>query len=98
MVLATDISKHFDNIMVFKGKLRSPKFPDDSKEMEDKQLIMNYLLYAADHAIPCKPTLTYFKWMADMMEEFYQQGDVERKLGYEVHNFFDRAQCNPFIF
>mmetsp|Transcript_16986 Transcript_16986/g.14916 ORF Transcript_16986/g.14916 Transcript_16986/m.14916 type:complete len:96 (+) Transcript_16986:256-543(+) len=40
----------------------------------------------------------YFKWMAEQMEEFYQQGDIERKLGCRITPFFDRTTSNPFIF
>ena len=32
------------------------------------------------------------------MEEFYQQGDIEKKLGYEISPYFDRTKCNPFVF
>ena len=66
--------------------------------MEDKQLILNMTMYAADHASPCKTSLLYFKWMAAEMEEYYQQGDLERKLDYTVTPFFDRTTCNPFKF
>ena len=34
--------------------------------------------------------------MASEMEEYYQQGDLERKLDLTVTPFFDRATCNPF--
>ena len=36
--------------------------------------------------------------MADMMEQFYQQGDIERKLGYEITPFYDWTTSNPFVF
>jgi hypothetical protein len=32
------------------------------------------------------------------MEEYYQQGDIEKKLGYDISPFFDRTKCNPFTF
>jgi len=32
------------------------------------------------------------------MEEYYQQGDIEKKMGYNVTPFFDRTTCNPFIY
>ena len=38
----------------------------------------------------------YFKWMASEMEEYFQQGDIEKKMGYNVTPFFDRTTCNPF--
>lgn len=59
---------------------------------------MNMTLYAADHAAACKPTQLYFKWMAVEMEEYYQQGDLEKKLDFSVTAFYDRATCNPFKF
>lgn len=57
---------------------------------------MNLTMYAADNAAACKPTSLYFKWMAAEMEEYYQQGDLEKKLDYTVTPFYDRATCNPF--
>ena len=30
------------------------------------------------------------------MEEYYQQGDLERKLDFTITPFFDRTTCNPF--
>ena len=55
-------------------------------------------IYASDHCNPCKNSIYYFKWMALEMEEYYQQGDIEKKLGYSVTEFFDRSQCNPFVY
>ena len=55
-------------------------------------------IYAADHANSCKNSILYFRWMALEMEEYYQQGDIERKLGYTITPYFDRSTCNPFIF
>lgn len=58
--------------------------------------MMNVALYCSDHAHPAKNSVIYFKWMAVEMEEYYQQGDLERKLDFTVTPFFDRATCNPF--
>ena len=89
MILSSDLSNHFDLINAFKSRATTKKFPEDT--MEDKQLILNITMYAADHAAPCKPSLLYFKWMAAEMEEYYQQGDLERKLDYTATPFFDRT-------
>lgn len=96
MILSSDVCNHFTNIMTFKSRLSSKNFPEDN--MEDKQLLMNYVLYMADHVNPCKPLLSYFKWLTSEMEEYYQQGDLERKLEYTVSPFFDRTTTNPFKF
>jgi len=80
--------------MTIKSRIASKKFPEDT--MEDKQLIMNVVLQCSDHAAPTKIASLYFRWMAAEMEEYYQQGDLERKLDLTVTPFFDRATCNPF--
>jgi hypothetical protein len=82
--------------MAFRGRLSTKKFPEENNE--DKQIILNMCLYAADHSNACKSSIMYFRWMAAEMEEYYQQGDIEKKLGYTVSPFFDRTTCNPFIF
>ena len=94
MILQSDIATHFEKIMTFKSRISSKKFPEEATD--DKQLILNMTMYAADHANPCKSSLLYFRWMAAEMEEYYQQGDLERKLDYSVTPFFDRQTCNPF--
>lgn len=97
MILATDLSNHFELVMAFRGRVSTKKFPEENRA-EDKQMIMNIVLYASDHAAPCKGSIAYFRWMANEMEEYYQQGDIEKKLGYTVTAFYDRTTCNPFIF
>jgi len=47
MILATDISNHFEQLLAIQN---NKKFPDDNKK--DKQALMNILLYTADHAAP----------------------------------------------
>lgn len=69
MILATDTSNHFENIMAFKGRMSTKKFPEDTNA--DKQMILNMCLYAADHSNPCKNSIMYFKWMASEMEEYF---------------------------
>ena len=96
MILSSDISNHFDQIMTFKSRVASKKFPEDTDE--DRQLLMNMSLYCADHAGPTKNSQLYFKWMAAECEEYYQQGDLEKKLDFTVTPFFDRATSNPFKF
>ena len=82
--------------MSFKGRYSTKKFPEETNE--DKQLLMNIIIYASDHASPCKSAVLYFRWMALQMEEYFQQGDIEKKLGYTLTPFYDRTTCNPFIY
>jgi hypothetical protein len=97
MILATDISNHFGLVLAFRARMSTKKFPEENSA-DDKQLIMNIVLYASDHSAPCKGMLSYFKWMAAEMEEYYQQGDIEKKLGYSISPYYDRTTCNPFYY
>ena len=74
--------------------MSTKKFPEDTDE--DKQMILNMCIYASDHCNPCKNSIMYFKWMAAEMEEYYQQGDIEKKMGYFITEGYDRTTCNPF--
>ena len=94
MILSSDIAGHHELIMAFKGRIATKKFPEDTAE--DKQMILNMCMYASDHCNPCKSAIMYFKWMAAEMEEYFQQGDIEKKMGCTVTPFYDRTQCNPF--
>jgi len=80
--------------VAFKGRMSTKKFPEDTSE--DQQMLLNMCIYASDHCHPCKNGIMYFKWMASEMEEYYQQGDIEKKMNYEVTKFYDRSTCNPF--
>ena len=90
------VSEDVNTAVEFKGRCASKKFPEDTNE--DKQLILNMCLYASDNASPTKQSIIYFKWLATEMEEYYQQGDLERKLDFTISPFFDRTTCNPFKF
>jgi hypothetical protein len=71
MILATDIANHYSLIMALRGRLTTKKFPEENNQ-DDKQLIMNVVMYASDHAHPTKNSIAYFRWMANEMEEYYQ--------------------------
>ena len=69
MILSTDVTKHFEHIGAFKGRMSTKKFPENTSE--DQQMILNMCLYASDHCNPCKSSIMYFKWMAAEMEEYF---------------------------
>jgi hypothetical protein len=69
MILSTDVTKHFEQIGAFKGRMSTKKFPETTAE--DQQMILTMCLYASDHCNPCKSSIMYFKWMAAEMEEYF---------------------------
>jgi len=58
-------------------------------------LTLQITLHAADISGPAKPWDVHTKWTALVMEEFYNQGDEERKLGVPITFAFDRHNKVP---
>jgi len=76
-VLGTDMTKH--NVAInFLNKLLSE---NNKPENNDKQDYMNLVVHTADISNPTKKFDIYFNWAKLIVEEFYSQGDKEKKLG-----------------
>ena len=91
-VLATDLTNHFPTLLKFKGKLsaNSLSFQDDM----DRQLIMKMVIKCGDLGNPTREFSLSKKWTGLVMEEFFRQGDMERKQGLPVSKFMDRNDTN----
>jgi len=61
---------------------------------ETKVLIMNNLLHSADVSNPCRKWDTAMAWGYKVIEEFFYQGDEERRLGIPVQFLNDRTKLN----
>eukprot|EP00742_Colponemidia_sp_Colp-10_P008293 GILJ01008968.1.p1 GENE.GILJ01008968.1~~GILJ01008968.1.p1 ORF type:complete len:844 (+),score=127.17 GILJ01008968.1:68-2533(+) len=92
-VLATDMSHHFPALGLFKSKLQSNDFMTFEKK-EDRHLLFNFALHAADVSNPAKPKDIYLNWVSLVMEEFFRQGDEEKRLGLPISMFMDRSTAN----
>jgi cAMP-specific phosphodiesterase 4 len=58
---------------------------------------MNMAMRISDYGNPMQPHDLYLKWMSMIMEEFYQQGDIEDHLGMEeTLPFMKRKETNPY--
>lgn len=91
-ILHTDMTKHFETVNVMKAM---------ALRHEDKQNILNlddadettlffYLLHAADISNPTKPAPICVDWADRCLEEFFAQGDLEKKNGLPVSPLCDR--------
>ena len=68
---------------------------DDKKEKEDKnQNYMNILIHSADISNPTKLFEIYIDWAKLVVEEFWDQGDKEKKLNLPC--FCDREKVNIY--
>jgi len=90
-VLNTDISKHFSLLTELKTKLGN-NFPTDS--IEDRILIVSVSLRVAGSFKVVRDRSTFFKWMENMFEEFFKQGDMEKALELPISKFMDQKNTN----
>lgn len=88
IVLNTDISKHFSLMTTLKTKLGN-NFPTDA--IEDRVLMLSVFLRTCDQFKVVRDNKTVFrKWMEQMFEEYYKQGDMEKLLDLPISKFMDR--------
>ncbi|XP_063260960.1 dual specificity calcium/calmodulin-dependent 3',5'-cyclic nucleotide phosphodiesterase 1C isoform X9 [Prinia subflava] len=83
MVLATDMSCHFQQIKAMKNALQQP-------EGIDKPKALSLLLHTADISHPAKAWDLHHRWTMCLLEEFFRQGDNEAELGLPFSPLCDR--------
>ena len=94
MVLATDMSCHFNDLSLFKTLDPGSLSLEEQREPEMKRKICKFALHASDISNPCRPLHVYLKWAELCMEEFFLQGDEERKREMDISMFYDRNNQN----
>ena len=94
MVLGTDMGKHFDELAKLKTLVDSTEFLVGSKSDDDKIFLLTIAVHLADLSNPTKRWLVSKKWAILVYEEFFTQGDTEKKLKVPVGNLNDRNSVN----
>ncbi|MBN3284945.1 PDE8A phosphodiesterase, partial [Polyodon spathula] len=109
MVLATEMTKHFEHVNKFVNSINKPLAAleengangdaDSVKSIltspENRILIKRMLIKCADISNPCRPLELCIEWAGRISEEYFAQTDEEKRLGLPVvMPVFDRNTCS----
>ncbi|XP_059059811.1 dual specificity calcium/calmodulin-dependent 3',5'-cyclic nucleotide phosphodiesterase 1C-like [Achroia grisella] len=88
LILATDITRQQEYLTQFKTYLDTNTL--DLRKLEHRHLVLQMALKCADISNPCRPWDISRKWSLKVCEEFFRQGDYERRLNLPVTALCDR--------
>ena len=91
MVLATDLSVHFDVLSKFRARL-SAEDGLMAENPEDRSLLLQIGLKCADVSNGAKPENLAHMWTMRIVEEFFRQGDAEARRSLPISPFMDRTK------
>ncbi|KAK3241277.1 hypothetical protein CYMTET_48938 [Cymbomonas tetramitiformis] len=100
MILHTDMTKHFemvsklDVVLELRGDGDSEVDKNYFSSSDDRQLLVNLLLHASDISNPCKPWPICQKWTECVIQEFFEQGDMEKSRNMTISVNMDRETTN----
>ncbi|KAF4017838.1 hypothetical protein G4228_009768 [Cervus hanglu yarkandensis] len=110
MVLATEMTKHFEHVNKFVNIINKPlvALEEDGETDKDQEaintmlrtpenrtLIKRMLIKCADVSNPCRPLEQCIEWAARISEEYFSQTDEEKQRDLPVvMPVFDRNTCS----
>ncbi|XP_006889897.1 PREDICTED: high affinity cAMP-specific and IBMX-insensitive 3',5'-cyclic phosphodiesterase 8B isoform X2 [Elephantulus edwardii] len=106
MVLATEMTKHFEHVNKFVNSINKPLAaeiegsdcecnPIGKNFPENQMLIKRMMIKCADVANPCRPLDLCIEWAGRISEEYFAQTDEEKRQGLPVvMPVFDRNTCS----
>nr|XP_033785229.1 high affinity cAMP-specific and IBMX-insensitive 3',5'-cyclic phosphodiesterase 8B isoform X3 [Geotrypetes seraphini]XP_033785236.1 high affinity cAMP-specific and IBMX-insensitive 3',5'-cyclic phosphodiesterase 8B isoform X3 [Geotrypetes seraphini] len=100
MVLATEMTKHFEHVNKFVNSINKPIAAEESNSNsegsdcecttniknspENRILIKRMMIKCADVANPCRPLDLCIEWAGRISEEYFSQTDEEKRQGLPV--------------
>uniref|UniRef100_A0AAQ4S3C8 Phosphodiesterase n=1 Tax=Gasterosteus aculeatus aculeatus TaxID=481459 RepID=A0AAQ4S3C8_GASAC len=109
MVLATEMTKHFEHVNKFVNSINKPlaaleenggNGDEESVKSvltspENRILVKRMLIKCADISNPCRPLELCIEWAGRISEEYFAQTDEEKRQGLPVvMPVFDRNTCS----
>ena len=102
-ILATDMANHGKVVSVIKSKItlnENNEFKlnllsgNEQSKNEEQQYLLDFMIHLADLAHNTKLFDISLKWVELLSEEFWRQGDLEKKKNLPVSFLCDRDQIN----
>ncbi|RKP16301.1 Pde9 in complex with Ibmx [Rozella allomycis CSF55] len=87
-ILATDMAKHGEYV----NKLKSVSETFNINDTEHRQLLHVMLMKCSDISNEARPADVAEPWVDALLEEFFQQSDMEKAQGLPVAPFMDREK------
>jgi len=105
VIMGTDMAQHFGDITKLETfyenfqdefeKFRTEQEPPPCMDNEEnKSFVLGILLHTADISGPIRPPKIFSRWSKLVIEEFFKQGDVEKKQNLPVSPMMDRETTN----
>uniref|UniRef100_A0A8C4QL30 Phosphodiesterase n=1 Tax=Eptatretus burgeri TaxID=7764 RepID=A0A8C4QL30_EPTBU len=109
MVLATEMTRHFEHVNKFANNINKPGVDDDAVSLNDggdcsvcvprtpemRLLIKRMLIKCADISNPCRALPLCVEWAGRISEEYFAQTEEEKLTGLPVvMPVFDRNTCS----
>jgi len=92
LVLITDLGKHFSFVAEFKSRCAGGVLHNSDKA--SRMLLLQMCIKCCDLSHVAKPIKQHIEWSTRITDEFYCQGDDERKNDLEVSPFMDRSKAD----
>ena len=93
-VLGTDVSHHFEYLSKFENRMAGGLTNEKLEKKEDVLLVLTYVIKCADMSNPSRPPRLNRLWVDRVMNEFFEQGDLEKDKSFDVTMFYDRQKPN----
>ncbi|XP_031349176.1 uncharacterized protein LOC116175186 isoform X3 [Photinus pyralis] len=92
LILATDINRQQEFLIKFKKHLDDGTL--DLKNPENRHFVLQIALKCADISNPTRPWDISHKWSLKVCDEFFRQGEFERKLNLPVTSICDQQSTS----
>ncbi|ESS33356.1 3'5'-cyclic nucleotide phosphodiesterase domain-containing protein [Toxoplasma gondii GAB2-2007-GAL-DOM2] len=97
LIMSTDMKTHFEQIANFRVRRQKEEF-DPINNYDDRQKVMSMIIKSADIGHGTLPWADHERWCDLVVQEFYEQGDEEKRLGLPVSFLCDRDQHDREFF